>query len=404
MLRNSPNAICSTTRVTSPFSSHWLAPLLLGFSLMSVPVWGQEASESPTGSTPQETQAGDGTASPDDVPASPEAETQAPPKGTETIKDAETLKDADRLAEAFQATQKDPSVESLNRVIETCESVLSSDPQSDDRAYATQLAVWALTQRSGLDDVSHESAIQSLDRAIELDPKAWKAYLARAWHLGSESKFDQAISDLDLAIDLEPKSTKAWFNRAELHYQLENYVLAVRDYTRVIVMDPRDAQAYTGRGHAYFQLTKYQEAMGDYQKVVLLTEGAPAALLHRAEVCQTVGLWEKARDDYQLAAARDQKSGLPQIRLAWLYATCPDSSIADPDLAVQLAERGVKLRGPDDWSAANTLATACATAGDYERSTTILADWETRLTGNELKLLEATREVVAQLSEGKEKK
>ena len=74
------------------------------------------------------------------------------------------------------------------------------------------------------------------------------------------------------------------------------------------------------------------------------------------------------------------------------------------DLAVQLAERAIKLRGSDDWSAANTLATACATAGDFERANAILADWETLLTGSDLELLHSTREVVAQLSEAQEKK
>ena len=398
MRRKSPHGINSTPRATNPWNSIGLATLLLGVSLVSTPLLGQEASESSTGSGAQESQAAGVSSTSAANPVNPD------PVAQETPDETETQNNAERLAAAFQATQKDLSAESLDRVIETCESVLSGEPNPDDQAYAVQLAVWGLTQRSGLEDVTHEAAIQSLDRAIELNPKAWKAYLARAWHFGSDAKFEQAISDLDVAIDLEPKSTKAWFNRAELHYQLENYVLAVRDYTRVIVMDPRDAQAYTGRGHAYFQLTKHQEAMSDYQKVVLLTEGSPAALMHRAEVCQTVGLWEKARDDYQLAAARDPKSGLPQVRLAWLYATCPDSSIADPDLAVQLAERAIKLRGSDDWSAANTLATACATAGDFERANAILAEWEALLTGSDLELLHSTREVVAQLSEAQEKK
>ncbi len=392
MLRNSPGVFCSRITVTNRCTSYLIATLLLVVNPLSAQLWSQEADDSPTGPVSQETQA-------DQEPTPPAAESATPDPEVQ-----ETLSDSERLATAYQATQNDPGLESLSNVIETCESVLAGEPGSEDRAYAVQLAVWALTQQGEHHDISRETALQSLNRAIELDPKAWKAYLARAWHLGTDSKFEEAISDLDLAIELEPKSTKAWFNRAELHYQLENYVLAVRDYTRVVVLDPRDAQAYTGRGHAYFELTKYQEAMGDYQKVVLLTEGSAPALMHRAEVCQTVGLWDKARDDYQLAAARDQKSGLPQIRLAWLYATCPDRSIANPELAVQLAERGIKLRGYDDWSAANTLATAYATAGELERSKAILSEWEAKLTGNDLALLEATREVVAQLSEGDEKK
>ena len=310
----------------------------------------------------------------------------------------DSLSDHQKLLSAYKSSQENPGPASLEKVIATCEQVLSGMPNAEDQAYANQLLSWALLRQCEQPGTSFESAILFLDRAIELDPKNWKPFFARAWHYGTQAQYAKAIEDLDRVLEMEPQLTRAWFNRAELHYQLENFVLAVRDYTRTIVLDPRDAQAYTGRGHAYFELAKYREAMSDYQKVVLLTEGEATSLIHRAEVAQIAGLWEKARDDFQLAAARDKTSGLPQIRLAWLYATCPDGSIANPELAVKLAERGVELRGAEDWPAANTLATACAASGDIERAEKILSSWLDRLEGSDLDRLEATRRVVKKLS------
>ena len=328
-------------------------------------------------------------------------------KASDTANEPETddsLSDHQKLLSAYKSSQETPGPKSLAKVVSTCEQVLSGTPNAEDQAYANQLLGWALLRQSEQPEVSFESAILFLDRAIELEPENWKPFFARAWHYGTQAQYAKAIEDLDRVLEMEPKLPRAWFNRAELHYQLENFVLAVRDYTRAIVLDPRDAQAYTGRGHAYFELAKYREAMSDYQKVVLLTEGEAAALIHRAEVAQIAGLWEKARDDFQLAAARDKTSGLPQIRLAWLYATCPDGSIANPELAVKLAERGVELRGEEDWAAANTLATACAASGDVERAEKILSGWLNRLEGSDLERLEATRRVVKKLSTENESK
>ncbi|MEC9189435.1 MAG: hypothetical protein VX520_09495, partial [Planctomycetota bacterium] len=71
---------------------------------------------------------------------------------------------------------------------------------------------------------------------------------------------------------------------------------------------------------------------------------------------------------------------------------------------VKLAERGVELRGEEDWPAANTLATACAASGDVERAEKILSVWLNRLEGSDLERLEATRRGVKKLSTENESK
>ena len=144
MRRKSPHGINSMPRATNPWNSIGLATLLLGVSLVSTPLLGQEASESSTGSGAQESQAAGVSSTSAANPVNPD------PVAQETPDETETQNNAERLAAAFQATQKDLSAESLDRVIETCESVLSGEPNPDDQAYAVQLAVWGLTQRSGL--------------------------------------------------------------------------------------------------------------------------------------------------------------------------------------------------------------------------------------------------------------
>jgi hypothetical protein len=62
----------------------------------------------------------------------------------------------------------------------------------------------------------------------------------------------------------------------------------------------------------------------------------------------------------------DPKSLQAYSGSAWLLATCPDSSVRDPELAIQRAQIAMELSGKKDAVSFDTLAAAQASAGDFD--------------------------------------
>ena len=66
----------------------------------------------------------------------------------------------------------------------------------------------------------------------------------------------------------------------------------------------------------------------------------------------------------------------PEFAKAWdnlgtLLATCPDAAIRDPRQAVAAAHKACELTSLQDWNFLNTLASAYAAAGDFNKA----RDW-----------------------------
>ena len=66
----------------------------------------------------------------------------------------------------------------------------------------------------------HEEALESFDRAIELDPNDALAWLSRGAALGNLGRHQEALESFDKAIELDPNNALAWFNRGRALYAL----------------------------------------------------------------------------------------------------------------------------------------------------------------------------------------
>jgi serine/threonine-protein kinase len=109
---------------------------------------------------------------------------------------------------------------------------------------------------------------------------------------------------------------------------------ALADFNQAIQLNPNDAKSYTNRGLVY-------QAQGDYDKDLA--------------------------DDEQ-ALLLDAKSITAYNNLAWLYATCPEASVRDGKKAVENATKAWDLSEGKSPYPLDTLAAACAEAGDFDNA------------------------------------
>jgi hypothetical protein len=144
--------------------------------------------------------------------------------------------------------------------------------------------------------------------------------------------FDQAIDYLTAEIQANPGSSGDYSNRGFIWHAKGEHDSAFADYNEAIRLNPKNTSAYNGRGKTWSGKKEYDKAIADYAVAIRLGPNDAGAYSNRA----------------------------------WLLATCPDAKFRDGVRAIESATRACELSRWKDGSTLDTLAAACAEAGDFD--------------------------------------
>jgi tetratricopeptide (TPR) repeat protein len=178
--------------------------------------------------------------------------------------------------------------------------------------------------------VPYEEAIDYLTEVIRNHPSS-KAYNDRGNVWQDQGKLDRAISDFSTALLLDPHNEVAYFNRGNARYARKDYDTAIADFGEAIRLDPKYVLAYHNRGNVWGVRHEYDKAIADFGEAIRLDPNHASAYNNRA----------------------------------WLWATCPDAKFRDGKKAVESATKASVLTEWKDVNTLDTLAAACAEAGDF---------------------------------------
>lgn len=187
------------------------------------------------------------------------------------------------------------------------------------RHYRDSRTLWEATL---VDNPTASLALVGLGIELMQDPKATEADAARAKEL-----FHQAIPDENLR-------DQAHSNLAQWHMLRGEIAQAIFHFRRALLADPTHVRARAGLAEALMRRTR---SLGSTAQAVQSAREARTELPNDAR--------------------------FPQME-AWILATSPDAAVRDPARARSIAE-AVLARSPNDAGLLDTLATACAAAGDF---------------------------------------
>ncbi len=149
----------------------------------------------------------------------------------------------------------------------------------------------------------HDRALESLNRAIELDQSLTEAYKERAKIFIELKEPVPAGLDLTSALDLDPADAETLVLRASTFMERMLYEAAIADYTKALELTPGDLRILYERASAYARSTEFEPALADLNSLVLANNDFARAFTLRGVVNYELGRLPQAREDFDKSVA-----------------------------------------------------------------------------------------------------
>ncbi len=245
------------------------------------------------------------------------------------------------------------------------ESVLTKAIRLDSRnaaAHACRGTVYLHTCR--LDE-----ALFDFNNAISLAPNLVDAYLQRGQILIQRRKFDAALADFDAADRLAPTRIPGpALGRATVWMDLGQYDRAIEEYDLAADFGSCRPVVLCSRGLAWMLKGDLGRALVDTNEAIRLLPDEAINYNNRGTILMKRGEYAEARADLQRAIRLNPKHPNAFKNLAWLQATCPDSSFRNGAEAEANAARAWQLNEGRSAEWLEILAAAHAEAGQFDKA------------------------------------
>lgn len=169
---------------------------------------------------------------------------------------------------------------------------------------------------------------------LEKNPECYMAHNNLSVDLLEQGKVDEAIAHSQSAIALRPDDAQSNVSLANALRRKGQVDESIAYYQKALQIAPNYAKAHTNLGNALRQKKQFRETIAEYEKALELDPGAFA----------------------------------PQNNLAWMLATCPDTSLRNGNRALSLAQRADQLTGGKNPIVLHTLAAAYAQSGLFSKA------------------------------------
>lgn len=179
-------------------------------------------------------------------------------------------------------------------------------------------------------------ALESLERALELEPANVRALMHASWLLGEGGQFERAV-ELNLkAIELDPMSMIVSHALAQVHYLSRDFERAVEQTEKALALDRNDPSVHYFLALPHDQLGRFEAARASYRKAIELSGGAP---LYRAGLAYSRARAGEPDEARQILAALEEEPRTAAFDIALIHL-----GLGEPERAVDWLEKAFESR------------------------------------------------------------
>jgi Flp pilus assembly protein TadD len=210
-----------------------------------------------------------------------------------------------------------------------------------------------------------DEVIALYKKVIQEDPENAEFHNNLANALRQEGKLDEAVGEYAKAVSLNPFSSDSQFNLGKALVMEGNRDEAIPHFQKAVQLKPDFLPAHISLGTALVQNGKADQAAVQFQKALEINPNDAGAHLNLGLCFMQLGRMEEAKSQYEQALKINPSDLHIQNNLAWLLATCPETSLRDGSRAVTLALSADGMTGGNNPIILHTLAAALAQTGDF---------------------------------------
>jgi tetratricopeptide (TPR) repeat protein len=177
----------------------------------------------------------------------------------------------------------------------------------------------------------YDRALDAFSEALAINPSYVDAYFNRGLAFTAAGKPDDAIEAFNRAIVLGPSDGDAYYRRGLVFLATEEYDKAIEDFNRAIALNSSSFLVYTNLGVAYGKTGRDDEALQALNKSISLNPDNPAAYNNRAFTYYRIGRYEEALNDLAKLIQLDQKDAPSYINRGNLYLSMGRKELAVAD-------------------------------------------------------------------------
>jgi tetratricopeptide (TPR) repeat protein len=228
------------------------------------------------------------------------------------------------------------------------------------------VAAMALSTRLSLRHWSDTLAL--FDRALQVTDANALAHHNRGSELQRLGRLDEALADFGEASRLRPDWAAPRLGIAAVHLAQGRTDVALAALRREVERDPTDLHAARMYGLALYREGRPLEALPHLERAATDELASPELHFALAVVYAEQGRAAESVRESRRALALDPGSRAAANNLAWILATCADSSVRDPEEALRIARALQRDDVPADAGALDTLAAALAATGRFDEA------------------------------------
>ena len=191
------------------------------------------------------------------------------------------------------------NLERYDEALESFDRAIELDP-NDGEAWVMKGIVFYKLER-------YKEALASFDQASELDANHQSVWALRGYVLHHLKHYEEALVSFERAIELYSNHHLRWALRGDILNNLKRYNEALKSFDRAIELDANYQWIWFNRGWALDNLSRYEEALKSYDRAIALDDNYQLAWVLRGNVLDNLKRYNEALESYDRAIALDDK-------------------------------------------------------------------------------------------------